>query len=183
MDTDLCFQLDDSGSCFQEFQAYAVKGSRAETGSLEQVVSETVQQNISCRVQKQPELVCKKTVTGGTVAFRVGLVILYVQLIISSSTVDILVERFGLSFMHIGADKTDIQLSNVGHLDFCDNGARLAPALCLVHESVIALEACWLLLYVFNQDFDMFEQNVIAGQTGHTIAIRLLVKVGKDFRN
>ena len=35
MDTDLCFQLDDSGACFQEFQAYAVKGRHAETASLE----------------------------------------------------------------------------------------------------------------------------------------------------
>ena len=142
-----------------------------------------MQQDISCRVQKQPKLIGKKTVTGGSITLGVGLVILYVQLIISSSAVDSLVECFGLCVMHIGADKTDVQLSNVGHLDFGDNGARLAPALCLVHESVIALEACWLLLYVFNQDFDMFEQNVIAGQTGHTIAIRLLVKVGKDFRN
>jgi len=134
-------------------------------------------------VQKQPKLIGKKTVTGGTIALGVGLVIFDVQLIISSSTVDILVERFGLCCRHIGADKTDVQLSNVGHLDFGDNFSRLAPALCLVHESVIALDACWLLLYVFNQDFDMFEQNVIAAQTSNAIAICLPVKVGKDFRN
>ena len=134
-------------------------------------------------MQKQPELIGQKTVTGGSIALGVGLVIFDVEFVISSSTVDLLVERFGLCCRHIGADKTDVQLSNVGHLDFGDNFARLAPALCLVHESVIAFESCWLLLYVFNQGFDIFEQNVIASQTGHAIAIRLLVKVGKDFRN
>ena len=134
-------------------------------------------------MQKQPKLIRKKTVTGGSIALGVGLVIFDVEFIISACAVNILVECFGLCCRHIGADKTDVQLSNVGHLDFGDNFARLAPALSLVHERVIALEACWLLLYVFNQGFDIFEQNVIASHTGHAIAIRLLVKVRKDFRN
>ena len=78
MHTDLCFSLNDSCACFQKFQANSVKGRRSHAGSLEHVGSETVQQNISCWMQKQPELIGQKTVTGGTVAFRVSLVIFYI---------------------------------------------------------------------------------------------------------
>ena len=132
-------------------------------------------------MQKQPELVCKKTVTGGTVALGVGLMIFDVELIISSGTVDIFVECFGLCVKHIGTDKTDVQLSNVGHLYLCNNFAWCAPAFGLVHKRVIAFVARCLLLYVFDQGFDILEQKCVTGQSDNAVAIILLVNERKDF--
>ena len=87
-------------------------------------------------MQKQPKLIGKKTVTGGSITLGVGLVILYVQLIISSSTVDILVERFGLSFMHIGADKTDVQLTFLPFTEATAEAALYENNVCCVLSGV-----------------------------------------------
>ena len=91
--------------------------------------------------------------TRSTVTLGVGLMIFDVELIISSCTVDLFLECFGLCFLHLSADKPDVQLSNLCHLYLCNNFAWLAPAFCLVHERVIAFEACWLLLDVLNHGF------------------------------
>jgi hypothetical protein len=90
---DSCFQLNDSGSDFQEFQPDACKGRRGKTGAFEQVRAERMQQDIGRRMQEQAEPVGKEAVAGGTVALGIGLVLLDVEFVIAASAVDQFVKR------------------------------------------------------------------------------------------
>lgn len=61
MQLDPSFHLDDLCSDFQELQPDSLEGCRCKRSALEHVATESVYQNIGCRVQENPELVGKKT--------------------------------------------------------------------------------------------------------------------------
>jgi len=122
-------------------------------------------------MQKQPKLVGKKTVAGGTIAFGVRFMLLYAKFIISSCTVNVFVEHLGLGIHHLRTDKTNVQQSLFGYLNLGDNLARILPALCLIAEGMIAFITRLLSLYLFDKRFDTLQQNRISGKTSHTVAV------------
>jgi len=103
-------------------------------------------------MEEQPKLVGKKTVTGGTITFGVRFMLLDAELIISSCTVNVFVEHFGLGIYHLRTDKTNVQQFLFGYLNLGDNLARILPAFCPIVEGMIAFITSLLRLYLFDNN-------------------------------
>src|SRR6266705_5914780 len=77
-------------------------------------------------MQKQPELIGLKAMTGRAIRFQIEFVILDLIFRLAASTVNLLVEHLGAGVFHVRHDKAGVD-ALVGYLDLDHYAARARP--------------------------------------------------------
>jgi len=179
------FQFSNLGTDFQNPKPDGVKSGVGELSTFQQVLTDSMQQDIRGRVKEEPELVGLKTMARGPIGLRINLVVFDIVFRIATATVDSLIQHFLSGGLETRDHEPHI-LAFFRDLDFGNDPPGLFPAVCLV---VKACEQLYLLV-IFSiklpgllPDFlDRPVEHLIPALTDNEFHILVFIDPLMDFR-